>query len=95
MQVFFQFDQSLFGFTNFLDRHFAHVRVVVLEQRLGAFKVGLHFEPLRVSGNNGFNFRVFLGIGAEFGLIGNDFAIAKQCGQFFKTVLEDVQFIKQ
>jgi len=95
LQIALQFDQLFLGFADFLDSHFAHVRVAVLEQRLGTFEVGLHLQHLLVGRDNRFDFGVFLGIGAELGLIGNDFAIAEQGGQFLETVLEDVQLIEQ
>lgn len=95
MQTAFQFNQLILGFADFLHGHFAHIRVAVLEQCLGTFKVTLHFEQLFIGGDNRLDFRVFLGIGAEFVLVGNDFAIAQQGGQFFETVLEDVQFVEQ
>ena len=69
LQVFFQINQPLFGFADFLNGHLAHVRVVILEQRLSTFKISLHFKPGAITGNNRLNFRVLLGIGAEFGLI--------------------------
>jgi hypothetical protein len=94
LQVAFQLDQFFLGFADFFHGHFAHVRVAVLEQRLGAFEVGLHFEQVYRSRPR-LDFGVFLGIGAEFGLIGNDLAIAEQGGQFLETVLEHVQLIEQ
>jgi hypothetical protein len=87
--------QLLFGFADFFHGHFTHVRVVVLEQRLRAFKIALYAEQLFIALNDRLEFGVFLGIGAEFGLIGNDFAVAEQRGQFLETVLEDVQLIVQ
>ncbi len=95
MQIAFQFDQLLLGLAHFQCRHFPQVRVAVLEQRLGTGEVVLHFEQLFIGGDNRLDFRVLLGIGAEFVLVGNDFAIAQQGGQFFETVLEGVQFIEQ
>ena len=83
------------GLAHFLHRHFAHVRVAVLEQRLGALEVALYFEQLFIGGDDRLDLRVFLGIGAEFVLVGNDFAVAQQGGQFLETVLENVQFIEQ
>jgi hypothetical protein len=41
------------------------------------------------------DFGVLTGVGAESGLIGNDFGIAKQRGQFLETVAEHVQLIEQ
>ena len=55
----------------------------------------MHLHEVFVGGHNRLNFGVFLGIGAELGLIGDDLAIAEQGGQFFETVLEHVQFIEQ
>lgn len=95
MQVALQLDELIFGFADFFHGHFTHVRVAVLEQCLGTFEVGLHFEQLRIGGENRLNFGVFLGIGTELGLIGNNLAIAEQGSQFFETVLEHVQFIEQ
>lgn len=62
---------------------------------MGAFKVGLHFQQVFIRRHNRLDFGVFLGIGAELGLIGDDLTIAEQGGQFFETVLEHVQFIEQ
>jgi hypothetical protein len=95
LQTGFQFDQAFLGFADFFHGHFAHVRVAVLEQGLGAFEVSLHFKQLFIGFDDRLDFRVLLGIGAEFVLIGNDLAIAKQGGQFLETVLEDVQLIEQ
>lgn len=95
MQAGFQLEQLLLGFADFFHGHFAHVRVAVLEQGLSPFEVALDLEQLFIGGDNRLDFRVFLGIGAELVLIGNDFAIAKQGGQFLETVLEDVQLIEQ
>ena len=95
LQVAFQFDQLVLGLSHFFNGHFAHVRVAVLEQRLGAFEVSLNLEQLFIGAHDRLNFRVLLGIGAELGLIGDDLAIAEQGGQFFETVLKDVQFIEQ
>lgn len=95
MQGAFQLQQLLLGFADFFHGHFAHVRIIVLEQRLGTFKVGLDLEHLLIGADDRLDFGVLLGIRAELGLIGNDFAVAEQGGQFLETVLEDVQFIEQ
>ena len=95
LQVGFQRDQQLLGFADFFHGHFTHVRVAVLEQRLRAFKIALYAEQLFIALYHRLKFGVFLGISAEFGLVGNDFAVAKQRGQFLETVLENVQLIEQ
>lgn len=95
MQGAFQLDQLLLGLADFFHRHFAHVRIAVLEQRLGALEVGLDLEHLFIGLDDRLDFGVLLGIGAELGLIGNDFGVAKQRGQFLETVLEDIQLIEQ
>ncbi len=91
----FQLDQLLPGFANFLDSHFAHVRITVLEQRLCALQVTLHPEQLRIERNDRLHFGVFTGIGAKACLIADDFRVAEQRGQFLETVAEHIQLIEQ
>ncbi|MCY1443182.1 hypothetical protein D9M71_595830 [compost metagenome] len=83
------------GLAHFLYGHFAQVGVTILEQRLGTGQVVLHLAPLGVSRSHGLDFGVFAGIGAKAGLVGNDFSITQQGGQFLETVLEGVQLIEQ
>lgn len=95
MQIRLQRDQQLLGFADFFHSHFTHVGVVVLEQRLRAFKIALYAEQLFIAGHYRLQFGILLGIRAEFGLIGNDFGVAEQRGQFLETVLENVQLVEQ
>ena len=83
------------GLGDFVLGHFAHVRVAVLEQRLGAFKIALHFAQLPVGTDHRLHFGVFLGIGAEVVLVADHLGIAEQGSEFFETVLERVQFVQQ
>ena len=93
LQIAFQRDQHFFGFADFFHSHFTHVRVAVLEQRLRAFKIALYAEQLFIGVYDRLELSIFLGIGAEFSLIGNDFAVAEQRGQFLETVLEEVRLL--
>ncbi len=83
------------GFGNLLLGHLAHVGITVLEQRLSALEILLNLAQLPIGDDHRLDFGVLAGIGAKTALIADDFGVAEQCGEFFETVLQDVQLVQQ
>ncbi len=91
LQIGFQRLELGLGFADLLLGHLAHVGIAVLEQRLSALEILLHLAQLPIGDDHRLDFGVLAGIGAKTALIADDFGVAEQCGEFFETVLQDVQ----
>ncbi len=95
LQAPLDFFQLAAGLLDLLLSHLAHIRIAVLEQRLGAFEVGLQLEEIAVCNDDRLDLGIFARIGAEAGLVADHLGIAEQRRQLFEAVLQDVEFVEQ